>query len=291
MNNKVKHFSKKKLPFNQAMKSFWDDNGFLIFDNFYSNLECEKLRIRASELIKNFDPFSHQSIFDTKNQNRVDDNYFLESGDKIRFFFEENAFDEKGNLTNSIELLINKIGHAMHDLDPIFYQFSHRADLNDIAKGLKINNPKLLQSMYIFKQPKIGGEVVAHQDSTFLYTEPESVIGFWVALEDATIDNGCMFVVKGGHKGPLRKIFKRNNNHLVMHDLDNTPFDEMDTILEVKKGTLVLLHGRLPHYSSANKSLKSRHAYTLHVIDANCDYPSFNWLQRSNNMPLKGFLD
>jgi phytanoyl-CoA hydroxylase len=105
-----------------------------------------------------------------------------------------------------------------------------------------------------------------------------------------------MFVVRGGHKGPLRKIFKRNNNHLskfqmVMHNLDNTPFDEMDTILEVKKGTLVVLHGRLPHYSSANKSLKSRHAYTLHVIDSNCDYPDFNWLQRSNNMPLKGFLD
>ena len=42
--------------------------------------------------------------------------------------------------------------------------------------------------MYIFKQPKIGGEVVCHQDSTFLYTEPESAVGFWVAIEDATIE-------------------------------------------------------------------------------------------------------
>ena len=40
--------------------------------------------------------------------------------------------------------------------------------------------------MYIFKQPRIGGEVVCHQDSTFLYTEPESAIGFWLAIEDQT---------------------------------------------------------------------------------------------------------
>ena len=41
----------------------------------------------------------------------------------------------------------------------------------------------------------------------------------------------------------------------------------MDTLLEVKKGSLILLHGRLPHYSCANKSNKSRQAYTLHIID------------------------
>ena len=56
------------------------------------------------------------------------------------------------------------------------------------------------------KQPNIGGEVVCHQDSTFLYTEPESAVGFWVALEDASKDNGCFWVAPGGHKGPLRKL-------------------------------------------------------------------------------------
>ena len=58
-----------------------------------------------------------------------------------------------------------------------------------------------------------------------------------------------------------------------------------------KKGTLILLHGRLPHYSCENKSDKSRHAYTLHAIDSTCEYPKFNWLQRSTNLPLKGFID
>ena len=76
-----------------------------------------------------------------------------------------------------------------------------------------------------------------------------------------------------------------------MEILDETPFTEMDTILEVKKGSLILLHGRLPHYSNANISNKSRHAFTLHVIDGYCEYPDFNWLQRSNSNPLRGFID
>ena len=54
----------------------------------------------------------------------------------------------------------------------------------------------------------------------------------------------------------------------------NATPEELDTILEVKKGSLVLLHGRLPHYSSENKSNKSRHAYTIHIIDGKSTYPN-----------------
>ena len=282
-------FNRRDLPFTHNMKNFWNTNGYLIFENFYTNNECDILINKSEKLIKEFDPHSVKSIFDTKKQEEVDDKYFLESGDKIRFFFEDKAFDKDGNLIKDKKLSINKIGHALHDLDEDFYNFSHRKDLEDISKSINISNPLLLQSMYIFKQPNIGGEVVCHQDSTFLYTEPESAIGFWVALEDANIENGCLWVAKGGHKGPLRKIFTKINNKMTLKTLNNEPFEKTSTPLEVKKGTLIILHGRLPHYSCENTSDKSRHAYTLHIIDGNCKYPAENWLQR-NNLPLKGFI-
>ena len=282
-------FNRSHLPFSNEMKNSWDDNGFLVIENFYTNEECDKLTDRANFLVKNFDPENVKSIFDTKNQENVDDTYFLESGDKIRFFFEDKAFDKSGKLVNKKELVINKIGHALHDLDDEFYNFSHREDLDLISKAIGIESPLLMQSMYIFKQPNIGGEVMCHQDSTFLYTKRDTVRGFWVALEDATIENGCLWVASGSHKGPLRKLFTRENDKMKMIILDETPFEKTDTPIEIVKGGLILLHGRLPHYSCENTSSKSRHAYTLHIIDGKKQYPKENWLQRPN-LELKGFI-
>ena len=51
------------------------------------------------------------------------------------------------------------------------------------------------------QQPGIGGEVVPHQDNTFLYTEPTTCVGLWLALEDATKENGCLWALPESHKG------------------------------------------------------------------------------------------
>ena len=58
---------------------------------------------------------------------------------------------------------------------------------------------------------------------------------------------------------------------------------------ETEFGKVVIFNGRAPHMSGPNTSSKSRHAYTLHVIDRACHYPEDNWLQRSDELPLRGF--
>ena len=282
------HYNKSDLPLDKEMLNFWNDNGYLIIEDFKTHEECDELINRSKELIEEQDFNNQQSVFDTVSQSHNDDNYFLESGDKIRFFFEEKANLDEENVKNNKQYIVNKIGHALHDLDDKFIAFSKNEQLDQIARAIGFQDPLLLQSMYIFKQPKIGGEVVCHQDSTFLITEPESTVGFWFALEDANKDNGCLQVASGGHKGPLRKLFKRENNQMKMEELSNEPFPETDTFVEVKKGTLVLLHGRLPHYSCENKSPNSRHAYTIHAIDGKSKYLDYNWLQRPS-LKLNGF--
>ena len=282
------YYNKSDLPLNKEMLNFWDNNGYLIIQDFKTHKECDELINRSKELIEEQDFNNQQSVFDTVSQSHNDDNYFLESGDKIRFFFEEKANLDEENVKTNKQYIVNKIGHALHDLDDKFIAFSKNEQLDQIAKAIGFQDPLLLQSMYIFKQPKIGGEVVCHQDSTFLITEPESTVGFWFALEDANKDNGCLQVASGGHKGPLRKLFKRENNQMKMEELSNEPFPETDTFVEVKKGTLVLLHGRLPHYSCENKSPNSRHAYTIHAIDGKSKYLDYNWLQRPD-LKLNGF--
>ncbi len=282
------YYNKSDLPLNKEMLNFWNNNGYLIIENFKTHKECDELINRSKELIEEQDFNNQQSVFDTVSQSHNDDNYFLESGDKIRFFFEEKANLDEENVKTNKQYIVNKIGHALHDLDDKFIAFSKNEQLDHIARAIGFQDPLLLQSMYIFKQPKIGGEVVCHQDSTFLITEPESTVGFWFALEDANKDNGCLQVASGGHKGPLRKLFKRENNQMKMEELSNEPFPETDTFVEVKKGTMVLLHGRLPHYSCENKSPNSRHAYTIHAIDGKSKYLDYNWLQRPD-LKLNGF--
>jgi phytanoyl-CoA hydroxylase len=233
-------------------------------------------------LVQGFEPAEVVSIFTTHEQSRVADEYFLTSGDKIRFFFEENAFTPDGALKHSKERSINKIGHALHDLDPVFNRFSRSQKILALAKDLGLKNPLLLQSMYIFKQPGIGGEVSCHQDSTFLYTEPIDIAGLWFALEDATIENGCLWAIPGGHKHGLKSRWIRTaEGKMEFRILNEDPWVETEFIpLEVTKGSLIILHGLLPHKSLENRSARSRHAYTLHLIGGEAYYPADNWLQR-----------
>ena len=168
----------------------------------------------------------------------------------------------------------------MHDLDPVFESFSYTPDLAEVATDIGMGDPLAIQSMYIFKQPHIGGEVSCHQDATFLYTEPLSVVGFWFAIEDATLENGCLWVQPGGHRGPLRQRFERagttNDDGTRFVPLDDTPLPEPPAglvPLEAAAGTLVVLDGLLPHWSDVNRSATSRHAYSLHCIEGAARVP------------------
>lgn len=265
-------------------------DGYLIIDNFYTGAQCDELMRRGEELSNNFNFDGHPSVFQTNEQTRTSDDYFLNSGGNISYFFEKDAFDENGKLKNDLFHSLNKIGHALHDLDPVFEQFSRSPQLKELSVELKLQNHIIIQSMLILKHAKIGGVVDVHQDATFLYTEPSSCIGFWFALEDATIENGCLWAKPGGHHTSLRSWFRRKaSGGTEMQLFDNETLSMEDMIpLEVKKGTCIVLHGLLPHYSLPNTSGKSRQAYSLHAIDSKTNYPKENWLQRDMS-ELRGF--
>ena len=280
------------MTLTSAQVKSYSADGFLVIEGFVEDSAVEILRSQAEKLVRDFDASELVSIFSTHEQSRVADEYFLTSGDKIRFFFEENAFNPDGTLKQAKEHSLNKIGHALHDLDPIFDRFSRSRKIQQLAGDLGINEPLLLQSMYIFKQPNIGGEVTCHQDSTFLFTDPIDIAGLWFALEDATIENGCLWAIPGGHRRNLKSRWVRTETgRMEFLTFDPEPWPEEELVpLEVAKGSLILLHGLLPHRSLENKSPCSRHAYTLHLIGGKSHYPADNWLQRSESMPLRGFV-
>lgn len=271
-----------------AMRQSFANDGYLIVENFYSAEACDKLKAHAVSLMDAHEAGAELTVFSAAAQSHAKSDYFRSSGDQIRFFLEEGAVDDKGTLSVPMAQAVNKIGHNLHDEDPQFRAFSRAPQMQVVAEAL-FDDPRLLQSMYICKNAHIGGEVNCHQDSTFIYTEPQSCIGFWVAIEDAATDNGCMWAEAGGHEAPLRNRFHDRDGVLVMEPLDDTPYGAVNVALDAPKGSLVLLHGRLPHLSGANRSAISRHAYAVHMIEGSAAYPGDNWLQRGPDHPLRGF--
>ncbi len=271
------------------MQTAFLEDGFLICEGFASEQECAAMIAQANELIASFDETAHQVVFSASGQSHAASDYFKDSASQISCFLEAGAVDETGHLIKPKMQAVNKIGHALHDLDPVFSHFSRQEKCADMVRLLGLNAPLLLQSMVICKQPFIGGEVNSHQDSTFLYTVPESCIGLWFALEPATRQNGCMWAARGGHKAPLKSRFHRKGEEMVMIALSDAALADCTTPLEADTGTLIVLHGRLPHLSYENKSAASRYAYALHLIDGDSTYLDDNWLQRPADLPLCGF--
>lgn len=271
------------------MKAQFERDGYLKLERFFSSSECDALRKRMDELICANEDAS-RTEFCTDRAMHTDDLHLLDSGDKIRFFYEKNFEHHKSQLALERPRLLNKVGHALHDLDPVFSAFSRHPKLKHLAQVLGMPRAALLQSMYIFKQPLIGGEVNCHQDGTFLMAEPDTVIGLWVALEDASVANGCLWVIPEGHKGPLRSRWVRSGDSCSFEDEHAYEFDlEKMVPVELGKGGLLVMHAKLPHMSHENTSDQSRHAYTLHIMDAQSQFLSSNWLRRPQGLPFCDF--
>ena len=279
------------------------------------------MRKRATSMLADYDPNALPRVrFSTDDRNHVTDDYFLNSADQVAFFFEEDALDEEGRLTVKKENAINKIGHALHQHDPFFREVTCSPSIQSILQTLGYQCPVLLQSMLIFKQPRIGGKVTPHQDSTFLHTQPLSAVGFWMPMEDATVENGCLWFIPGSHKTtPIQRRFKRNPAYFEDEDLkvpkakkpegvralqmeyeddvlSKMP-DEMDprfVKVEVPAGACVVLHGSVVHKSDRNQSAKSRFVYAFHAVEgepAGVQWSKENWLQMPQGKAFEHLYD
>lgn len=283
------------MTFTQEQVDTFNREGCLCIKNFLSEEQVSELMRHTHELIEDFDIKSHPlTKFTTGSkvgESHVGDNYFLESSDKVSFFLEPGAFDEKNQLIKPKTLAINKIGHRLHMKDKLFHDVTITPENVEIVQKLGFKDPRVLQSMIICKQPQIGGEVPSHQDGVFLYTNPQTAVGFWFALEDCTIENGCLSYLPGSHKTtPIVKRFVRKtlDNGTVTTEFISVDDDKEETyenteegykLVECPKGSLVLIHNSVLHRSNLNLSNSSRYAYAFHVIDGVAEYDSKNWLQ------------
>jgi phytanoyl-CoA hydroxylase len=312
---------------------YFQTNGFLRVRQFVSPETCQAMKEAIADLVltqwhPNDDPQKVEEFGTDARQNTARGDYFLDSAENIHYFAEPAALlpvDSANDGPASPRLLpeyegghkiraLNKAGHALH-LPPqqydgtanVFHDYCQSPKVRELVEDLGWNDPVVPQSMYIFKQATTGGVVHSHQDSTFLFTTPyQSCLGLWLALDDATLENGCLWVRPKSHREPVRRQYMRNRivfgggvndedgsgNHddaqdnptpmFVMEDLyehdvswdGSVPENGVDGLLkagfvpiECQAGDLVVFCGELDHLSLSNTSDRARHTFQLHLVE------------------------
>jgi len=127
--------------------------------------------------------------------------------------------------------------------------------------------PRMVQDMALLKPPFVGAEKPWHQDTAYFdYTPLGGVIGVWVALDEATVENGCMQVIPGSHlDGPAQHYHVRD-----CQLPDRKVAVERAVVVPLKPGGAMFFSGLIHHGTPPNTSADRRRALQFHYAAANC---------------------
>jgi phytanoyl-CoA hydroxylase len=161
----------------------------------------------------------------------------------------------------ALELQVRKF-MFFPDEEPLFQEIlSKDSPISRIAGELLGDEPLLFQDMALIKPPKIGATKPWHQDSAYFSVAPlDAVCGVWIAVDEATVRNGCMHMLRGQHhQGPLLHEHKRDCE-INVRNLD------LSTLVPVplKPGSALFFSGMIPHETPPNRSEHRRRALQFH---------------------------
>lgn len=232
----------KNKKVSSGNKTFYDSNGFLICENIFSKNEIEELK---SEVV---------SIFREKGREIIG---FVEPGKHI-----------------SDEDLIKKYItlNFPHKVSDVILKYVKDKRIADVLTDVIGPNVKCMQSMFFIKGPGKKGQSW-HQDEYYIPTRDCSLTGVWIAIDDATIDNGCLWVIPGSQKEAyIRKRIAIEREEFQDTDMsDLSPFiEKKDAVpVEIEAGSALFFNGYLLHSSLNNKTSGNyRRALVNHYMSA-----------------------
>lgn len=146
--------------------------------------------------------------------------------------------------------------HFPHKISPVFYSALSHPAVVEALRQIIGPNVKCMQSMLFVKASGKPGQAW-HQDEDFIPTRDRSLAGVWIALDDATLENGCLWVLPGSQERGLLWPQKFHFDHRFdcTRESYKFPWRDSDSIpVEVKAGSVVFFNGYLLHRSLPNRS-------------------------------------
>ena len=162
--------------------------------------------------------------------------------------------------------------HLPHKISQFMEGLLHHAGIVDVLTQAIGPDVKAMQSMLFIKASGKPGQAW-HQDEYFIPTRDRSLLGAWIALDDATVENGCLWVLPGSHRhGVIFKAEEHDDNRFdCASEAQDFPYTDDDAIpVEVKRGSVVFFNGYLLHRSLPNQAPAGtfRRALVNHYMSA-----------------------
>jgi ectoine hydroxylase-related dioxygenase (phytanoyl-CoA dioxygenase family) len=231
------------MKMSQAQIDEYQQNGFVVVKNLVSPENLALLRRKIED--------RQQEILENKSRNA---NIIYEPG---------------GGTALATKPVLRKL-ESLAPEDTFFRSIAATPEILDIVSALTGNDPSVyLYSDQVFLKPALcGSEKPLHQDNSYFKVTPHhSGITCWMALDDATVENGCLHYIPGTHKlGLINHRAIANTPHL-------TPESEKsfgpEVAAPIPAGACLFHHLLVLHSSKANTSPNARRAWALHYASAN----------------------
>ena len=245
----------------------YHQQGYIVFEDMFTHEEVgeAKTAIEAAVRLYAFNDTLADYV-PPKNENNNQAGAVFRARERGGLAFSlEPGYQPDPDRIDEISMYIRKFFNLEH-ASPLIEHIVHSHPVTQsILRILLGDEPVLFQSMALLKPPG-GVEKPWHQDNAYFSTgNPNGIIGTWIALDDATVENGCMHFLPGGHKqGPLR--------HHHTNDCEILP-DRLDRSkavpVPVHAGGIIFFHGNIPHQTPPNHSNQRRRALQFHYRAAN----------------------
>lgn len=242
------------MIFHDAMKVFFDENGYLVVERVLTDEELAGVRQRTDEIIA--DPDSAPAGVSVGRE-----------GDTVA---DKSKPEAANQAVRGAAFLVR--------FDPMFREFARNPKILELVRGLIGPRIKVFRDQMLLKPPG-GQDKPVHQDQSYFRVRPEGVlVTAWIALDPATEENGCMCYVPGSHKYGIFDV--ETDPGKPVHHIPVTrgiPLPE-PVRCPVPAGSIIFHHGCTLHSSGVNHTQTWRRAVILHYTtpDARSEYARLN---------------